>query len=70
MQYLKSVPDDGQVKSSLTFLLAALQALRLTTPLAESFLVQLDVDLEGGGFEDIRPNIKVSNAILVLSSNP
>lgn len=33
--------------SSLQFLLAAMHALKKKNPLTESFLVQLDVDLEG-----------------------
>ena len=49
VQYLKSRKDDETVKSSLHFLLAAMQALKAKNPLTESFLVQLDVDLEGSG---------------------
>lgn len=33
------------------FLLTAMQALKGMNPLTESFLVQLDVDLEGSGLE-------------------
>ena len=51
VQYLKSRPKDQQVRSSLQFLLTAMQALRRRNPLTESFLVQLDVDLEGTGLE-------------------
>ena len=49
VQYLKSKKDDATVKSSLHFLLSAMQALKSKNPLTESFLVQLDVDLEGSG---------------------
>ena len=49
VQYLKSRRDDQTVKSSLNFLLSAMQALKTKNPLTESFLVQLDVDLEGSG---------------------
>jgi hypothetical protein len=49
VQYLKSKKDDTTVKSSLHFLLSAMQALKSKNPLTESFLVQLDVDLEGSG---------------------
>lgn len=49
VQYLKSRKDDATVKSSLHFLLSAMQALKVKNPLTESFLVQLDVDLEGSG---------------------
>lgn len=51
VQYLKSRPEDGAVKSSMHFLLSAMQALKGMNPLTESFLVQLDVDLEGSGLE-------------------
>ncbi|KAK4986315.1 hypothetical protein LTR66_007907 [Elasticomyces elasticus] len=54
VQYLKSRPRDEQVKTSLLFLLSAMQALRRKNPLTESFLIQLDVDLEGAGLEDLR----------------
>lgn len=46
VQYLKSRPDDSQSSDSLRFLLAAMNALKRKNPLTESFLVQLDVDLE------------------------
>lgn len=49
VQYLKSRPDDGQTADSLRFLLAAMGALKRKNPLTESFLVQLDVDLEALG---------------------
>ncbi|KAI9684761.1 MAG: hypothetical protein M1829_000136 [Trizodia sp. TS-e1964] len=52
VQYLKSRPEDEQVKSSLQFLLSAMNALKSKNPLTESFLVQLDVDLEGAGLID------------------
>src|SRR5271167_193843 len=46
VQYLKSRPDDNSVADSLRFLLTAMNALKAKNPLTESFLVQLDVDLE------------------------
>ncbi|KAJ4421687.1 hypothetical protein N0V85_000072 [Neurospora sp. IMI 360204] len=46
VQFLKSRPDDGQVADSLRFLLSAMNALKRRNPLTESFVVQLDVDLE------------------------
>ncbi|KAI0530408.1 fungal-specific transcription factor domain-containing protein [Xylaria digitata] len=49
VQYLKSRPDDCQTADSLRFLLAAMNALKKKNPLTESFLVQLDVDLEALG---------------------
>lgn len=51
VQYLKSRKEDSAVKSSLHFLLAAMQVLKTKNPLTESFLVQLDVDLEGTGLD-------------------
>lgn len=49
VQYLKSRPDDSQTADSLRFLLSAMSALKRRNPLTESFLVQLDVDLEALG---------------------
>lgn len=49
VQYLKSRPDDCQTVDSLRFLLVAMNALKKKNPLTESFLVQLDVDLEALG---------------------
>lgn len=59
VQYLKSRPKDTQIRASLQFLLQAMQAIKRKNPLTESFLVQLDVDLEGAGIEntaDLRTN--------------
>src|SRR5947207_2893394 len=52
VQYLKSRPDDQTVRSSLQFLLSAMNALKSKHPLTETFLLQLDVELEGSGLED------------------
>ncbi|KLJ08228.1 hypothetical protein EMPG_16350 [Blastomyces silverae] len=49
LQYLMCRPDDGSVHSSLQFLLAAMNVLKHKNPLTESFLMQLDADLEGTG---------------------
>ena len=49
VQYLKSRPEDSSVQSSLQFLVSALNAMKNKNPLTESFLVQLDVDLDGTG---------------------
>jgi hypothetical protein len=49
VQYLKTRPHDQQMNSSLQFLLQAMQALRRKNPLTDSFLVQLDLDLESAG---------------------
>lgn len=52
IQYLKTRSKDAQVRASLQFLLSAMHAIKRKNPLTESFLVQLDVDLEGAGLED------------------
>jgi hypothetical protein len=49
VQYLKSRPDESRAADSLRFLLTAMSALKRRNPLTESFLVQLDVDLEALG---------------------
>ncbi|KAF2771761.1 hypothetical protein EJ03DRAFT_342143 [Teratosphaeria nubilosa] len=54
VQYMKSRPNDSQIKASLQFLLSAMHAIKRKNPLTESFLVQLDVDLEAAGLEDSR----------------
>ena len=54
VQYLKSRPDDSQTGDSLRFLLSAMNALKKKNPLTESFLVQLDVDLEGLGMRNAK----------------
>lgn len=51
VQYLKFRPKDQQMIASLHFLLDAMHALKRKNPLTESFLVQLDVDLEGAGID-------------------
>ncbi|KAI6793114.1 hypothetical protein KC332_g17052 [Hortaea werneckii] len=55
VQYLKPRPDDVQVRSSLQFLLQAMNAIKRKNPLTESFLVQLDVDMEAAGLGSARP---------------
>jgi hypothetical protein len=55
VQYLKTRPNDQQMNSSLQFLLQAMQALRRKNPLTESFLVQLDLDLESAGVLGLNP---------------
>ncbi|KAI9851449.1 MAG: hypothetical protein M1838_003638 [Thelocarpon superellum] len=51
IQFLKTRPEDEQARASLQFLLNAMQALTRKNPLTESFLVQLEVELEGTGIE-------------------
>lgn len=56
LQYLKTRPQDDQITASLRFLLSAMQVLKRKNPLTESFLVQLEVDLEGSGLDDPAKN--------------
>jgi len=67
VQYLKARKEDTTVKSSLQFLLSAMQALRAKNPLTESFLVQLDVDLEGSGLDIQAPSTKYTFKVPVSS---
>jgi hypothetical protein len=62
VQYLKSRPDDSTVYSSLQFVVSALNAMKSKNPLTESFLVQLDVDLEGTGIRAV-DNTKASSGL-------
>lgn len=63
VQYLKNRPEDQQVRASLHFLLSAMQVLKRKNPLTESFLVQLDVDLEGTGLDDPAKSSKFAYAM-------
>ncbi|KAI9371453.1 fungal-specific transcription factor domain-containing protein [Aspergillus egyptiacus] len=54
VQYLKFRPDDTAARSSLQFVFSVLDALKNQNPLTESFLVQLEVDIEGTPFQNIR----------------
>lgn len=49
VEYLKKMPADQEIRQSLEFLLAAMQAIQMKNPLTESFLVQLNMDIEGSG---------------------
>ncbi|CAG7957386.1 unnamed protein product [Penicillium salamii] len=68
VQYLKSRPEDSSVQSSLQFLVSALNAMKGKNPLTESFLVQLDVDLDGTGIRALDDrNISKNAAHSMLS---
>ena len=56
----KKRPNDMPTRSSLEFLLNAMQAQRKKNPLSESFLVQLMVDLDGCGLENPLNNMRFS----------
>lgn len=68
VQYLKTHTDDEAIISSLQFVLGAMQALKMKNPLTESFLVQLDVDLECSGLRVPATSDQPSMALRVLSS--
>src|SRR5690242_4668382 len=70
VQYLKTRPNDQQMNSSLQFLLQAMQALRRKNPLTESFLVQLDLDLEGAGIPRPYMPVEKKNAVVPVNSDP
>lgn len=68
VQYLKSRPEDSSVHSSLQFLVSALNAMKNKNPLTESFLVQLDVDLDGTGIralDDRQRSISAARSTVV-----
>lgn len=46
MQYLRADADNEAVCDSLQFILSAMSAMKQKNPLTESFLVQLDIDIE------------------------
>lgn len=72
VQYLKSRPDDDSTGDSLQFLLSAMNAMKVKNPLTESFLVQLDVDLEGLGFRDPKYKSLVygySSGVRIINEN-
>jgi hypothetical protein len=56
------------MSSSLQFLLQAMQALRRKNPLTESFLVQLDLDLESAGIPNMqeKPYMPTTNVVSEL----
>ncbi|KAL8736190.1 MAG: hypothetical protein Q9166_000345 [cf. Caloplaca sp. 2 TL-2023] len=53
---LKKSPNESEIRSSLEFLLAAMQLFRRTNPLSESFLIQLGLDLQGTGMDFLLQN--------------
>ena len=56
VQYLKKSPNDEEVRASLEFLLTAMAALKKKNPLTESFMVQLNLDIEGSGLDILLHN--------------
>lgn len=73
VQYLKSRQKDSQIRHELQFLLSAMHAIKRKNPLTESFIVQLDVDLEGAGLEnshELRVSAPLSDVVNKPSGCP
>lgn len=47
IQFLKKMPNNTEIRASLDLLLTAMRVLQRKNPLTESFLVQLNLDIEG-----------------------
>jgi hypothetical protein len=61
-QAAKKDPDDDNARSSAHFLLSALTAMKATLPLAEIYIVQLD--LEGITLASLQENTGLENIIV------
>ncbi|KAL9604481.1 MAG: hypothetical protein Q9219_000446 [cf. Caloplaca sp. 3 TL-2023] len=61
---LKKSPDEAEIRSSLEFLLAAMQQFKTTNPLSESFLIQLSLDLQGTSMDFLLQNPAHSSTTL------
>jgi len=64
VHFLKSSPDDQEVCASLRFLLNAMNALKRTQPITESFLIQLNLDIVGSGLGALLQNPELSSSLL------
>jgi hypothetical protein len=64
VQCLKKSPDQQEWRASLEFLLNAMNALKRRNPLAESFLMQLTLDMEGTGLNDLLHNSDISASMM------
>lgn len=53
---LKKSPNEAVIRSSLEFLLVAMQQFRKVNPLSESFLIQLGLDSQGTGVDFLLQN--------------
>ena len=51
VQYLRSSPNDQEVRASLEFLITAMEALQRKSPLNEAFLAQLNLEIESRGLD-------------------
>ncbi|KAL8961982.1 MAG: hypothetical protein Q9193_001545 [Seirophora villosa] len=61
---LKKSPHEAEARSSLEFLLTAMQQFKTTNPLAESFLIQLGLDLKGIGVDFLVQNPTHSSIVM------
>ena len=64
VQYLRKVSQDATVQQSLEFLLSVMGLIKRYNPLAESFLIQLGLDIEGSGLDTLLHNPDISSARL------
>ena len=64
VHFLKKSPDEQEVLASLRFLLNAMQALKRTQPIVESFLTQLNLDIHSSGLGAILKNPELSPSLL------
>lgn len=64
VHFLKRSPDDQEVYASLRFLLNAMNALKRTQPVTESFLVQLNLDIVGSGLSALLQNPELPRSLL------
>lgn len=75
VQLLRKVSEDSEIRSSLEFLLTAMDWLKRHNPLSESFLVQLTLDMRGSGLgtlmqdTDVKPSVPACAGILGTVSN-
>ena len=63
VQLLRKVSEDSEVRSSLEFLLTAMDWLKRHNPLSESFLVQLTFDMRGSGLGPLMHDIGVEPSV-------
>ncbi|MCJ1470735.1 hypothetical protein MMC07_009382 [Pseudocyphellaria aurata] len=64
VQHLKRLPNDHEIRTSLEFLISAMQALKRRNPLSESFLIQLGMNLEKSDLERLLRNIDFSASMM------
>lgn len=72
VQCLKKIPNQQEWRASLEFLLNAMNALKRRNPLSESFLMQLTLDIEGTGLDDLIQNAEFSSSMMkgVVQDDP